>query len=253
MMAYCTRMPEFRMLTPVNTGEDAFQSLRTGVVDILLLDTVLPGTIDSLRLLDMISTLPISPPMIFITTSFIDDELLYEFQQRGALYCFAKPLKNFVSVLRRIQMLTDIPSAQSRKQYIQDQYAPYSKESQLREITRQIRSLGVPAHLYGYHYLRSAISLVVNASDPAGVTMTKDVYPAVAKEHNTKPALVERSIRNAIEVAWTRGNTDTLYDFFGYTIDDKKGKPTNAEFITMVADRVRLMAIPACHPNDSRE
>ena len=108
------------------------------------------------------------------------------------------------------------------------------------QITRQIRAVGIPAHLRGYHYLRSAIQYSVEAKDPSSVAVTKDIYPHISRQYNTRPPLVERAIRNAIEVAWARGNAQILNQYFGYTIDDLKGKPTNAEFIAMIADRVRM-------------
>lgn len=92
----------------------------------------------------------------------------------------------------------------------------------------------------GYHYLRAAIQYSVEAEDPSSVAITKDIYPLIAAQYNTRSSLVERSIRNAIEVAWTRGNIQVLQQYFGYTVDDFKGKPTNAEFIAMLADRVRM-------------
>lgn len=109
------------------------------------------------------------------------------------------------------------------------------------EITKQIRAVGVPAHLRGYHYLRAAIQYSVESKEPSALAVTKDIYPYISELYNTRPQLVERAIRNAIEVAWTRGNTKILHQYFGYTIDDYKGKPTNSEFIAMIADRIRIV------------
>ena len=106
-------------------------------------------------------------------------------------------------------------------------------------ITSYIQQLGVPAHIKGYQYIRDAISMVIEDMEAIN-SITKVLYPTVAKHYNTTPSRVERAIRHAIEVAWDRGNPDVLNDFFGYTILSSKGKPTNSEFIAMIADKIRL-------------
>ena len=106
-------------------------------------------------------------------------------------------------------------------------------------VTENLHQIGVPAHIKGYHYLREAIMLSVNNPDIIN-SITKELYPTVAKKFSTTPSRVERAIRHAIEVAWDRGDIDTLNDFFGYTIHNTKGKPTNSEFIAMIADKLRL-------------
>lgn len=108
-----------------------------------------------------------------------------------------------------------------------------------KDVTDMIHDLGVPAHIKGYQYLRCAISKAVN--DPAMIgAITKQLYPGIACEYNTTPSRVERAIRHAIEVAWSRGKMETLDQMFGYTVSSGKGKPTNSEFIALVADRIRL-------------
>ena len=107
------------------------------------------------------------------------------------------------------------------------------------EVTGMIHEIGVPAHIKGYQYLREAI--IMSVQDPAMISsVTKILYPMIAKRFQTTPSRVERAIRHAIEVAWSRGRTETLDTFFGYTIDTSKGKPTNSEFIALIADRIRL-------------
>ena len=107
------------------------------------------------------------------------------------------------------------------------------------EVTGMIHEIGVPAHIKGYQYLREAI--IMSVQDPAMISsVTKLLYPMIAKRFQTTPSRVERAIRHAIEVAWSRGRTETLDTFFGYTIDTSKGKPTNSEFIALIADRIRL-------------
>ena len=106
-------------------------------------------------------------------------------------------------------------------------------------ITEIIHQIGVPAHIKGYHYLREAIILSIKNSDIIN-SVTKLLYPTVAKKHNTTASRVERAIRHAIEVAWDRGNIDVLDSYFGYTIQNERGKPTNSEFIAMISDKLRL-------------
>lgn len=107
------------------------------------------------------------------------------------------------------------------------------------EVTNMIHEVGVPAHIKGYHYLRDAIMMSVNDMEMLGA-VTKILYPAIAKKHNTTSSRVERAIRHAIEVAWSRGRIETIEDLFGYTINEGKGKPTNSEFIALIADKIRL-------------
>ena len=118
----------------------------------------------------------------------------------------------------------------------------YNNNSSLEaDITNIIHEIGVPAHIKGYHYLREAILMVVKDMDLLG-GITKELYPMIAEKFNTTPSRVERAIRHAIEVAWNRGRVETINKSFGYTIHDEKGKPTNGEFIAMIADRMRIKA-----------
>jgi two-component system response regulator (stage 0 sporulation protein A) len=130
------------------------------------------------------------------------------------------------------------------KEEKQDQQFLLQKEERSLEsqVTSIIHEVGVPAHIKGYHYLRDAIMMSVNDMEMLGA-VTKILYPTIAKKHNTTSSRVERAIRHAIEVAWTRGKIDTINDLFGYTIDEGKGKPTNSEFIALIADKIRLSKI----------
>ena len=115
-------------------------------------------------------------------------------------------------------------------------YTPQSLEE---EVTEMIHEVGVPAHIKGYQYLREAIIMSVNNMDMLN-SITKVLYPGIAKKYQTTPSRVERAIRHAIEVAWSRGKMDTLDELFGYTISNGKGKPTNSEFIALITDKIRL-------------
>ena len=115
-------------------------------------------------------------------------------------------------------------------------YTPQSLEE---DVTEMIHEVGVPAHIKGYQYLREAIIMSVNNMDMLN-SITKVLYPGIAKKYQTTPSRVERAIRHAIEVAWSRGKMDTLDELFGYTISNGKGKPTNSEFIALITDKIRL-------------
>jgi len=239
----CETIEEIDLIGCVHCGEDAVARLKGNDVDVLLLDPVLPG-LDGLGVLDEIRDMKdIHQPAVFICSSLMEDRLLYKLQQRGVVYCFIKPI-NELRVLSRIVELMCLSSAEFLYRHTPEQLEaevnPPSEDRIQNEITRQIRAVGVPAHLKGYHYLRHAIYLAVATDKSSQMLITKEIYPVVATQFKTKPSLVERAIRNAIEVAWLRGNTDVLNEFFGYTINDKKGKPTNAEFVAMIADRVKM-------------
>lgn len=154
--------------------------------------------------------------------------------EAGADYYFIKPIKPAV-VAKRIQ---NIISWKGEKHKLQNKnsYAQDDIEVVISDIMRQI---GVPAHIKGYQYLRTSIILCINDSEMLG-SVTKILNPTVAKQYNTTASRVERAIRHAIEVAWDRGDVDVLSSYFGYTIQAQRGKPTNSEFIAMIADKLKL-------------
>jgi two-component system response regulator (stage 0 sporulation protein A) len=117
--------------------------------------------------------------------------------------------------------------------------AEYIRQHLENDVTQMLHEIGIPAHIKGYQYLRDAIAISVEEEDML-VSVTKVLYPTIAKKHGTTSSRVERAIRHAIEVAWTRGRLETIYEIFGYTVSNGKGKPTNSEFIALVADKIRL-------------
>lgn len=246
MALYCENYPAIHLLPGVANGKDVLRTILAQKVDVLIMDIVLPE-LDGLSVLAAISEMDESSrPAVFAHTAFLDDRLLSELQRLNVVYCFVKPMGPEHIIPRVLQLMHVTNGTQDTAGNGQDPFAPPAQEAATNgdalttEITRQIRAVGVPAHLRGYHYLRNAIQISAEAEDPSSIAITKDIYPQIAKQYHTRPSLVERSIRNAIEVAWTRGNMKVLHQYFGYTIDDYKGKPTNAEFIAMLADRVRM-------------
>lgn len=153
-----------------------------------------------------------------------------------------KILGDLMNTDKEFQIMITVPSAQSKTAQTAEQST--QKEQQVfrdleQDVTNMIHEIGVPAHIKGYQYLREAIMMSVE--DPGMISsITKILYPTIAKRFQTTPSRVERAIRHAIEVAWSRGRMETLDALFGYTIDTGKGKPTNSEFIALIADRIRL-------------
>ena len=175
-------------------------------------------------------------PSFIVTSQLNNSTMLTEVSEAGADYCILKPL-NYPGLAERIKRLLRQREAMSRKPELTDE----ERESIELEtqVTKVIHQIGVPAHIKGYQYLRTAIMMTVNDNDIIN-SVTKILYPTVAKRYGTTSSRVERAIRHAIEVAWDRGDVDILNSYFGYTIQNNRGKPTNSEFIAMIADNLRL-------------
>lgn len=166
--------------------------------------------------------------------------MLSELTQSGADYIMMKPI-DYKSLAERISNLCASkriisPNNAQRSQPVSEVFAGSDLETQ---VTKVIHQIGVPAHIKGYQYLRTAILMTIEDSDIIN-SVTKILYPTVAKKYATTSSRVERAIRHAIEVAWDRGDVETLNSYFGFTIQNNRGKPTNSEFIAMIADNLRL-------------
>lgn len=217
-------------------GEDTLYKIGRFHPDVVLLDVWI-SRIDIIGIIKGAFSMNYSPdmPPSFIVLSAVNNQnMFYEATEAGADYCLLKPL-DFESLSARIDRLCS--RKQTGKSVISEPVAyKVDLESQ---VTKVIHQIGVPAHIKGYQYLRSAIIMAVNDSEVIN-SVTKVLYPEVAKKYMTTSSRVERAIRHAIEVAWDRGDIDTLNSYFGYTIQGGRGKPTNSEFIAMIADNLRL-------------
>ena len=165
-----------------------------------------------------------------------NQNLFVEATNLGAELCMLKPY-NYTSLIEHIDTIATRrakPHNQISKESTPKPYADLETQ-----VTQIIHQIGVPAHIKGYQYLRTAILMTINDSEIIN-SVTKILYPSVAKKYSTTTSRVERAIRHAIEVAWDRGDVDTLNSYFGYTIQNNRGKPTNSEFIAMIADNLRL-------------
>lgn len=221
-------LEEIFLLNSVFTGREAIDAIFSQDVDILILDLFLHD-LDGISVLDFIGRLSEDRrPLVFVTTALADDRLLQVIKNR-VIYCFTKPLKYETIQLRVLEFLHMIDREAEHTVDVVDLL-----ESQ---IASGIRALGVPPHLKGYYYLRDAIRIYALSDSPVDLSITNDIYPTVARIYNTRPPLVEHAVRNAIEIAWTRGNQETIRAYFGYTAGDFKGKPSNLEFVACMAQR----------------
>ncbi|MBR7070717.1 MAG: sporulation transcription factor Spo0A [Clostridia bacterium] len=203
--------------------------------DVVLADVFMPN-LDILGLLEKIKDLnPNDRPMIMAMSSFDNQRLEKETLDAGASYYFLKPF-DINTMAERIIRLSgwrnEISPIVVKNNVVTD------PELELM-VTDIIHQIGVPAHIKGYHYLREAIILSIKDGEIIN-SVTKLLYPTVAKKHSTTSSRVERAIRHAIEVAWDRGDIDVLNSYFGYTVQNERGKPTNSEFIAMISDKLRL-------------
>lgn len=228
---YCSKVRNtleknsINVCTMVGDGYELLTAIAKEQPDVVCLDTALP-VIDGLKVIGETAKLGLTElPKFIIITSFANDEIMRSAAKAGASYFIPKPFEE-ENLIERIKQCCISTNATP-------------KMNLEKSITEMILDVGIPAHIKGYHYLRTAIKLSVEDNSMlSGVT--KVLYPTVAKSYNTTASRVERAIRHAIEVAWDRGNLETLHKMFGYSINTAKGKPTNSEFIAMIADKLRL-------------
>ena len=215
--------------------EEALYQITAEHPDIVLLDVWLPKG-DYIGLMRDVRGLSFgndSAPSYIVLSAVNSQNIFFEATEEGADYCLLKPL-DFRSLGERIARLMSKRNLQTGTE--RPAVLGNDMESQ---VTKVIHQIGVPAHIKGYQYLRTAILLTVNNADAIN-SVTKVLYPSVAQIYQTTSSRVERAIRHAIEVAWDRGDVDVLNAYFGYTIQNSRGKPTNSEFIAMIADNLRL-------------
>lgn len=239
---YLNNQNDIEVVGVARDGLEAFDLITTKMPDIAVLDIIMPH-LDGLGVLEKVNSTPMSKRPLFIILSAVgQDKITQRALALGAEYYVVKPFDMDILV-SRIRQLKDINQAVViRPEYSTDTRTPHhvSPARNLEiEVTSIMHEIGVPAHIKGYQYLRDAIMMVVKDLDIIN-SITKQLYPSIAKEYNTTPSRVERAIRHAIEVAWSRGQVDTIDALFGYTVNIGKGKPTNSEFIAMVADKLRL-------------
>ncbi len=233
---------ELNLVGKAKNGEDMYQIIRTKEPDVVLLDLIMPK-MDGLSVMERVNedrTVKKHPSFI-VVTAIGQERITEDAFEKGAAYYILKPFNND-TVLQRIKNTSRRLRNGTSQGMPEGTPSPAAPEDSLEtRVTDMIHEIGIPAHIKGYHYLRDAIIMAVEDMDVLNA-ITKVLYPTVAKKHQTTSSRVERAIRHAIEVAWSRGKLDTLDELFGYTVSNGKGKPTNSEFIALVADTIRLQS-----------
>ena len=227
-----------RNIEEAQNGEDALSRINRTHPDIVIID-VWMSKLDGLSVVRSAKATVYGndkPPVIIMTSPISNQNIFVQALQAGADLCLVKPI-NQSNLLEYAENMLAVRSG--KKQDVQSAAENAETPDIETQVTRIIHQIGVPAHIKGYQYLRTAILLTVKDSDIIN-SVTKVLYPSVAKKYQTTTSRVERAIRHAIEVAWDRGDVDTLNSYFGYTIQNNRGKPTNSEFIAMIADNLRL-------------
>lgn len=215
-------------------GKQLLAKIRDCKPDAVLADLFMAG-MDILGVLAALAEEPLDKrPLVMVMSNYHNPKLEEQVLRAGAAYYFLCPF-DYNILADRIALLCGVPSGV----YSMPGAGALSDSALEQTITEILHQIGVPAHIKGYHYLREAIRMSVRDSEVIG-SVTKVLYPTVAKQFRTTSSRVERAIRHAIEVAWDRGDVDVLYSYFGYTIQNSRGKPTNSEFIAMIADKINL-------------
>ncbi len=231
------RRAGYRNIEEASNGEDALIKIGRFHPDVAIIDVWL-SKLDGIGVLRNCKSLHFGsdlPPAFIIVSMVSNQNIFVEAANAGADLCMLKPY-NMESLCEHIQTLVKGRYAPITEEPAEDETTDPDIEAQ---VTRIIHQIGVPAHIKGYQYLRTAILMTISDNDMIN-SVTKVLYPSVAKKYKTTTSRVERAIRHAIEVAWDRGDVDTLNSYFGYTIQNNRGKPTNSEFIAMIADNFRV-------------
>ena len=217
---------EFAVVGSTGDGLSALRLIEEKKPQLLLSDVLLPE-LDGFGLLDRLAASEDMPKTILLSALY-SDEVAAQAMAKGVAFFMPKPFET-ESLLERIRQAAGLGAEPEEDAY----------HALQRQVTEVIHEVGVPAHIKGYQYVREAIVIAVQDMEVINA-VTKVLYPEVAKRYNTTPSRVERAVRHAIEVAWDRGDLETLQRYFGYTVSNTKGKPTNSEFIAMIADKIRL-------------
>ena len=230
---------ELDLVGKAKNGEEMCQIIKNRHPDVVLLDLIMPK-MDGLTVMERVNqdTSLDKRPYFIVITAVGQERITEDAFNKGANYYVMKPFNNEM-LLDRIKSVRKLPRSTERKNEDAISENTAGGENLETRVTNMLHEIGIPAHIKGYHYLRDAIIMAVEDMDVLNA-ITKVLYPTVAKKYQTTSSRVERAIRHAIEVAWSRGKLDTLDELFGYTVSTGKGKPTNSEFIALIADTIQL-------------
>lgn len=232
---YLEKQSDMEVISIAYDGMEAYDKIIAEKPDIALIDGIMPK-LDGIGVLEKLKengNENIS--MCIMLTAITGEQITQKAFTLGAKYYIAKPF-DMEMLVSRIRQLKEPVTA---KNTLKLGFARIGDIDLETRVTNILHEIGVPAHIRGYHYMREAILMSINDIDVLNY-ITKELYPSIAKKCNTTPSRVERAIRHAIEVAWSRGKVDAIDSLFGYTVSTNKGKPTNSEFIALIADRLRL-------------
>ena len=239
---YISNQEDMEVVGVAYNGQECLNLLPEKQPDVLILDIIMPH-LDGLAVLEKVRSMNIGKQLnVIMLTAFGQEDVTSKAVDLGASYFILKPfdMENLGSHIRQVSgNVSQVLKRNNSNSYLSQQNNNNGPRNLDASITSIIHEIGVPAHIKGYMYLREAISMVYNDIELLG-SITKVLYPDIAKKFNTTASRVERAIRHAIEVAWSRGNIDSISSLFGYTVSMTKAKPTNSEFIAMVADKLRL-------------
>ena len=226
-------------------GREALELIQQKQPDLVVLDIIMPH-LDGLGVLEKLNGMDLDKmPRVIVLSAVGQDKITQQAITLGADYYVVKPFDMDIFT-KRIREMFNTQDVETKRRSVSTQVVEREAAATSRgpidletEITSIIHEIGVPAHIKGYMYLREAITMVVNDMELLSA-VTKELYPSIAKKYNTTASRVERAIRHAIEVAWGRGQVDAINKLFGYTVHNEKGKPTNSEFIAIIAAKLRL-------------
>ncbi len=247
LSTYLESQEDLEVIGMARDGNEAVEMIKNAIPDVVLLDVIMPH-LDGLGVLENIKEVKKeNKPMCIMLSAVGQDKITQQAINLGAEYYVVKPFDIELLIKRIRELKFYKPSSKNNfvSREIKAQYIEIPENSEKNEenlealVTNLIHEVGVPAHIKGYQYLREAIMMVVQDIDVIN-QITKSLYPQIAHIYHTTPSRVERAIRHAIEVAWGRGQQEAVENIFGYTISAAKGKPTNSEFIAMIADKLRL-------------
>lgn len=230
---------ELNLVGKAKNGEEMCQIIKDRQPDVVLLDLIMPK-MDGLTVMEKVNqdNSVNKRPYFIVITAVGQERITEDAFNRGANYYIMKPFSNDM-LLDRIKSVRKMFRNYEKKNGNGKMEGTAGGEDLENRVTNMLHEIGIPAHIKGYHYLRDAIIMSVKDMDVLNA-ITKILYPTVAKKYQTTSSRVERAIRHAIEVAWSRGKLDTLDELFGYTVSTGKGKPTNSEFIALIADTIQL-------------
>ena len=248
LIGYLDQEEDLEVIGVARDGEEAVDMIANTEPDVVLLDVIMPH-LDGLGVLERIGELNMKKmPIVIMLSAVGQDKITQRAINLGASYYVVKPF-DIKLLIKRMKDFKNYKPTMNKISFvgreIKQQYIDISPEEKKNEknlealVTNVIHEVGVPAHIKGYQYLREAIMMVINDIDIIN-QITKQLYPDIASRYHTTPSRVERAIRHAIEVAWGRGDGQAVENIFGYTVSAAKGKPTNSEFIAMIADKLRL-------------